>query len=164
MLLFQRQFGPGGISPPTCGAPRSGYVCCRVGHNDQFDTVFLPAPQHGSRPPPPPPAQRPNGLLQASPSNINQVGGILNGNGGPGRDQRFTGLGQCGRRNAHGITGRVATSDFAPNEGDTEFGKCPPRIDTPSVSTTSSLMSATCTLLITSLHPPHQLFSSFPKF
>ena len=92
-----------------------------MGHNDQFDTVFLPAPQHGSRPPPPPPA------LQASPSNINQVGGVLNGigGGGPnaGRDQRFTGLGQCGRRNAHGITGRVATSDFAPNEGDTEFGK-----------------------------------------
>ena len=121
---MQRQFGPGGFSPPSCGAPRSGYVCCRVGHNDQFDTVFLPAPQHGSRPPPPPPA------LQASPSNINQVGGILNGVGGggvggpnAGRDQRFTGLGQCGRRNAHGITGRVATSDFAPNEGDTEFGK-----------------------------------------
>ena len=73
------------------------------------------------------------------------MGGILNGNGGP-RDQRFTGLGQCGRRNAHGITGRVATSDFAPNEGDTEFGKCLPcRIDTASVSTTSSHMSAVCT-------------------
>ena len=31
--------------------------------------------------------------------------------------------GQCGRRNAHGVTGRINNPAQAYNEGDTEFGK-----------------------------------------
>ena len=123
-LLFQRQFGPDGVRPPSCGGPASGFVCCRVsaGHNGQ--TVFISANGNSG-------GQSNRGInsnngFQTSPSNINQVGAFgnrqttNNGNVGSGFNSRF---GQCGRRNARGITGRVAAGKFNPSEGDTEFGE-----------------------------------------
>lgn len=37
IFLFQRHFGPNGVSPPTCGGPGSGFVCCKV---DNVSLVF----------------------------------------------------------------------------------------------------------------------------
>ena len=119
--LLQRDFGPNGVSPPTCGGPGSGYVCCKVDATNSGKTVFVPNPGFQTLP-----------GLQTAPSNVNTVGGAGNSfsgnsfnNGFQGKQEQrpFRGSGQCGVRNAQGINGRVAAGTFAPNDGDTEFGK-----------------------------------------
>ncbi len=127
-LLLQRQFGPSGFRPPTCGGPASNYVCCRVSVNGNGHTVFIPNEDgrdhaHG------------NSGLHASPSHVRPhvaVGGSgfraenNNNNNNNGLLSSFNnGLGQCGRRNAHGINGRVAAGRFALNDGDTDFAEYP---------------------------------------
>ena len=71
----------------------------------------------------------------ASPSaHVNHVGNLLSGGPRPSRaqspttssnsaanSQQFSNFGQCGKRNAQGLTGRIAANDF--REGDTDFGK-----------------------------------------
>lgn len=42
-----------------------------------------------------------------------------------GEYNQFSEYGQCGRRNAHGVTGRINNPANAYNEGDTEFGEYP---------------------------------------
>ena len=39
---------------------------------------------------------------------------------------QFSRQGQCGKRNAHGVTGRINNPAQTVNEGDTEFGKYEP--------------------------------------
>jgi hypothetical protein len=54
---------------------------------------------------------------------------LLSGGSRPSREQtassssqqQFSNFGQCGKKNAKGLTGRIASSDF--REGDTDFGK-----------------------------------------
>ena len=36
---------------------------------------------------------------------------------------QFSAYGQCGKRNAHGVNGRINNPAQTYNEGDTEFGK-----------------------------------------
>lgn len=118
-LFFQRQYGPHGFRPPTCGGPGSGYVCCKVGTNPSGQTIFVPANSNS---------------FQTSPSNINTVGfGNNNANNfnnfnsqnnfNNNNNNRFNTLGQCGRRNAYGINGRIAANKFSQDDGNTEFGK-----------------------------------------
>ena len=63
-------------------------------------------------------------------SNVNHVGNLISGGSRPSREQtasssssqqQFSNFGQCGKKNAKGLTGRIASSDF--REGDTDFGK-----------------------------------------
>ena len=58
-------------------------------------------------------------------SQVNHVGNLLSGGVRPSREQntqQFSNFGQCGKRNAQGLTGRIAAAnDF--REGDTDFGK-----------------------------------------
>ena len=58
------------------------------------------------------------------------MGNLLSGGSRPSREQtsstttgqqQFSNFGQCGKKNAKGLTGRIASSDF--REGDTDFGK-----------------------------------------
>ena len=63
-----------------------------------------------------------------NPSNVvNHVGNLLSGGSRPSREQsqqnvqQLSSFGQCGKKNAKGLTGRIASSDF--REGDTDFGK-----------------------------------------
>jgi len=90
-------FGPAGYRPPSCGGPASGYVCCSV--NDGV--------QHGDV------VQQDAGLGPDVVRDTRQ-----------GNDIAAT-PGQCGRRNAHGVTGRINNPAQAYNEGDTEFGEYP---------------------------------------
>ncbi len=68
-------------------------------------------------------------FLNGNPSiHANHVGNLLSGDSRPSREetlqqqqQQFSSFGQCGKRNANGLTGRIASSDF--REGDTDFGK-----------------------------------------
>ena len=103
-------FGPGGYRPPSCGGPGSGYVCCSASP-------------------------------VATSSLVNSVGFGEVGLGGDSvRDIRqepeqfgqaltsstsFSQFGQCGRRNAHGVTGRINNPAQKWDEGDTEFGEYP---------------------------------------
>lgn len=108
------------------------YVFCFL-QNNNGNTVFIPAESSHT-------IGGGSDRFQTSPSNINQIGfgqnnGLVNhnhnnrqvngGNNYPvgGNGGFNNGLGQCGRRNAHGINGRVAPGRFAVNEGDTDFGK-----------------------------------------
>ena len=127
MIFFylQRQhhlFGPNGIKPPECGGPGSGFVCCSVGVGASGHTEFIKAPAgHGHH-------NHHDGPLHGSPSNFvgNGVNGIVNNR--PSREQnglpsQFNGnFGQCGRRNAEGLAGRIARPNFI--QGDADFGKC----------------------------------------
>ena len=120
-IFFQRQhahFGPDGVKPPTCGGPASGYVCCRVSAAENGFTQFITAPSNHNQ--------------HSSPSaHVNHVGNLLSGGPRPSRaqspttssvnSQQFSNFGQCGKRNAQGLTGRIAANDF--REGDTDFGK-----------------------------------------
>ena len=117
-IVLQRQhhhFGPNGFKPPTCGGPASGYVCCRVAASNNGFTQFVTSPSntHHSH--------------HKNPSNqINHVGNLLSGSNRPSREQQsvqqqFSNFGQCGKKNAKGLTGRVANNQF--REGDTDFGK-----------------------------------------
>lgn len=115
LFHFQRQhhhFGPNGFKPPTCGGPASGYVCCRVDASNNGFTQFVAAPSNQHFPDPS--------------SHVNHVGNLLSGGSRPSREQttntqQFSNFGQCGKRNAKGLTGRIASTDF--REGDTDFGK-----------------------------------------
>ncbi len=123
---FQRQFGPNGIRPPTCGGPASDYVCCRVSINEHGHTIFVPNPNSGhdhhhaasSHLHPQVAVSGGGNAFRAENSNSNNNNGLSSGLSTFNR-----GLGQCGRRNAHGINGRVAAGRFAVNDGDTDFGK-----------------------------------------
>jgi len=109
-------FGPNGFKPPSCGGPASGYVCCRVAASNHGFTEFVQAPstQH----------------FNNNPSNVvNHVGNLLSGGSRPSREQsqqnvqQLSSFGQCGKKNAKGLTGRIASSDF--REGDTDFAEYP---------------------------------------
>jgi len=70
----------------------------------------------------------PNEGLQTSPSLISQQIGVTNpnavrGNRGSTNGGFSKGLGQCGRRNAHSVNGRVSSGRFNSNEGETDFGE-----------------------------------------
>ena len=115
---LQRQhhhFGPNGFKPPTCGGPASGYVCCRVAASNNGFTQFVTSPSNTHH------------SLHKNPSNqVNHVGNLLSGSNRPSREQQsvqqqFSNFGQCGKKNAKGLTGRVANNQF--REGDTDFGK-----------------------------------------
>ena len=104
-------FGPTGFRPPTCGGAGSGYVCCSVpGTGSSLDIGFGESitnlnsirdirqqPEHFSQ-----------GLNSLSTSN-----------------SQFSQYGQCGKRNAHGVNGRINNPSQQFDEGDTEFGEYP---------------------------------------
>ena len=116
-IPLQRQhhhFGPDGFKPPTCGGPASGYVCCRVAASNNGFTQFVTSPSNTHHTHHNPSAQ------------ANHVGNLLSSSNRPSREQQsvqqqFSNFGQCGKKNAKGLTGRVANNQF--REGDTDFGK-----------------------------------------
>ena len=86
--------------------------------NDHGHTVFIPHPPGHGQP-----------ALQSAPSHLRPQVAVTAGSGFRNENNLASssfghlGLGQCGRRNAHGINGRVAAGRFALNEGDTDFGE-----------------------------------------
>merc|ERR1719250_590673 len=95
-------FGPNGFRPPKCGGPSSGFVCCSV-HGDSgvgFNELTGENTIRDTR---------------QEPQQLNQLVS----------EQQFSTFGQCGRRNAHGVNGRINTPAQVYNEGDTEFGEYP---------------------------------------
>merc|ERR1719350_323187 len=103
-------FGPNGVRPPTCGGPASGYVCCRNAVASSSSTGSFSSP-----------ALDFNELAPASSiRDVRQQPQQFNGVVG-----QFSSYGQCGKRNAHGVTGRINNPAQKYNEGDTEFGEYP---------------------------------------
>ena len=103
-------FGPNGVRPPTCGGPASGYVCCRNAVAGSSSTGSFSSP-----------ALDFNELAPASSiRDVRQQPQQFNGVVG-----QFSSYGQCGKRNAHGVTGRINNPAQKYNEGDTEFGEYP---------------------------------------
>jgi len=95
-------FGPNGFRPPTCGGPSSGFVCCSVhgGSGVGFNELTGENTIRDTR---------------QEPQQLNQLV----------TEQQFSTFGQCGRRNAHGVNGRINNPAQVYNEGDTEFGEYP---------------------------------------
>ena len=100
-------FGPNGVRPPTCGGPASGYVCCRNAGGSSFSSPALDFNELA-------PASSIRDVRQQP----QQFNGVVNGG-------QFSSYGQCGKRNAHGVTGRINNPAQKYNEGDTEFGEYP---------------------------------------
>lgn len=93
---LQRQLNIGGSCP-------GGYVCCRNPRQNNFN--------------------KPSG---SSTNNFQQVSNSPFGGQGQGQNgiNSFNqGQGQCGKRNARGITGRISNPGFT--EGDTDYGEYP---------------------------------------
>jgi len=91
---LQRQLNIGGSCP-------GGYVCCR---NPRQNNLYKPG---GS-----------------STNNFQQVSNSpFGGQGQNGINSFNQGHGQCGKRNARGITGRISNPGFT--EGDTDYGEYP---------------------------------------
>uniref|UniRef100_A0A0K2SZK0 Putative LOC100164097 [Acyrthosiphon pisum] n=1 Tax=Lepeophtheirus salmonis TaxID=72036 RepID=A0A0K2SZK0_LEPSM len=112
-------FGPNGVKPPTCGFPNSGYVCCRVAPSQGGLTQFV-----GSS------------VNTGSSSNFNQLSNQKNNRAVSSQSSGFTSFsnninsgfpspGQCGKRNAQGINGRITGTQFERKSGETEFGEYP---------------------------------------
>ena len=101
-------FGPGGFRPPSCGGPGSGYVCCsqpgtlqpEFGFGELTDINTIRDIR-----------QQPEQFSQALNSLSTQA--------------QFSQYGQCGKRNAHGVNGRINNPAQRYAEGDTEFGEYP---------------------------------------
>ena len=105
-------FGPNGFRPPTCGGPGSGYVCCSVpGTASSLDI----------------------GFAETISSSVNTIRDIRQQpehftqglNSLTSTSSQFSQYGQCGKRNAHGINGRINNPALQYAEGDTEFGEYP---------------------------------------
>ena len=88
----------------------SGYVCCRNAVAGSSSTGSFSSP-----------ALDFNELAPASSiRDVRQQPQQFNGVVG-----QFSSYGQCGKRNAHGVTGRINNPAQKYNEGDTEFGEYP---------------------------------------
>merc|ERR1712226_271577 len=106
-------FGPNGVRPPTCGGPASGYVCCRNSGGSSFGSFSSPALDF-------------NELAPASSiRDVRQQPQQFNGVVSSAFGGQFSSYGQCGKRNAHGVTGRINNPAQKYDEGDTEFGEYP---------------------------------------
>jgi len=108
-------FGPTGVRPPTCGGPASGYVCCRNAAGSSSGSFSSPALDFNELAP----ASSIRDVRQ-QPQQFNGVVSSAFSNGG-----QFSSYGQCGKRNAHGVTGRINNPAQKYDEGDTEFGEYP---------------------------------------
>ena len=108
-------FGPTGVRPPTCGGPASGYVCCRNAGGSSSGSFSSPALDFNELAP----ASSIRDVRQ-QPQQFNGVVSSAFSNGG-----QFSSYGQCGKRNAHGVTGRINNPAQKYDEGDTEFGEYP---------------------------------------
>jgi len=97
-------FGPNGFRPPTCGGPNSGYVCCSVRDtNSGLGFNELTGGENTIRD------------TRQEPQQFNHLV----------TQQQFSTFGQCGKRNAHGVNGRINNPAQHFDEGDTEFGEYP---------------------------------------
>merc|ERR1712226_864765 len=106
-------FGPNGVRPPTCGGPASGYVCCRNSGGSSSGSFSSPALDF-------------NELAPASSiRDVRQQPQQFNGVVSSAFGGQFSSYGQCGKRNAHGVTGRINNPAQKYDEGDTEFGEYP---------------------------------------
>jgi len=95
-------FGPNGFRPPTCGGPGSGFVCCSV--NDASGVAFNELASENT--------------IRDTRQEPQQLNHLVSTN-------QFSSFGQCGKRNAHGVNGRINNPAQVYNEGDTEFGEYP---------------------------------------
>merc|ERR1719410_3377930 len=112
-------FGPTGFRPPTCGGPGSGYVCCGVPAtstsssslnsfiNTGFDESLVNTNTIRD--------------IRQQPEQFSQALNSLTSS----TQTQFSQYGQCGRRNAHGVNGRINNPAQQYAEGDTEFGEYP---------------------------------------
>ena len=102
-------FGPAGFRPPSCGGADSGYVCCSVpGTSASLDVGFGEI-------------QSLNTIrdIRQQPEQFSQALNSL------ASSQTFSQYGQCGKRNAHGVNGRINNPAQIYADGDTEFGEYP---------------------------------------
>ena len=90
-------FGPAGFRPPTCGGPGSGYVCCSVpGTSSSLDVGFGELQQ----------LQQTGNTIRDIRQQPEQFSQALNSVATTSQHQ-FSQYGQCGKRNAHGVNGRI---------------------------------------------------------
>ena len=106
-------FGPGGFRPPTCGGIGSGYVCC----SSPASQVSQVRPDFGELS-----EENENTIrdIRQQPDQFSQALNSL-----AGQTAGFSQYGQCGKRNAHGVNGRINNPAQRFAEGDTEFGEYP---------------------------------------
>merc|ERR1719195_1057095 len=108
-------FGPAGFRPPTCGGPGSGYVCCSVpGTSSSLDVGFGELQQ----------LQQTGNTIRDIRQQPEQFSQALNSVATTSQ-QQFSQYGQCGKRNAHGVNGRINNPAQRYADGDTEFGEYP---------------------------------------
>ena len=107
-------FGPGGFRPPTCGGIGSGYVCCSSPPSQASVSPVRPDLGFGE-------LSDVNTIrdIRQQPDTFNQALNSLSSQAG------FSQYGQCGKRNAHGVNGRINNPAQRFAEGDTEFGEYP---------------------------------------
>ena len=107
-------FGPGGFRPPTCGGIGSGYVCCSSPASEASVSAVRPDLGFGE-------LSEINTIrdVRQQPGQFTQALNSLSSQAG------FSQYGQCGKRNAHGVNGRINNPAQRFAEGDTEFGEYP---------------------------------------